>query len=210
MSKYKLNIHAHSIFSDGHNTPYVMALKAVELGFSALVLTDHFYPREMCEMSLNKEKVRLRRKACKEAKGILPVILGFEVCYAGNEILVFGGEALNYIVEKRGALGREDFLLMRNTMNCAMVLCHPQEDFDQAAEVCDGYERINGGSDFFKNRALGALESKQAWCNSDAHMAKYLDRCWNVLGSKITTESDLINYIKSGKQHELQRIEADE
>ena len=38
---YKINIHAHTIFSDGYNTPYVMALKAKELGFSALVITSY-------------------------------------------------------------------------------------------------------------------------------------------------------------------------
>jgi len=201
MSHYKINIHAHSIFSDGCNTPYVMALKARELGFTALILTDHYYSIQDCHASLNSDRIGLRRLACHEAKAILPIILGFEICYAGQEILLFGGDALKYVDSKNGVLKEEDMLLMRNTMHCAMVLCHPGNNFEKAAEMCDGYEKINSAQNLFREgRDLSNLKGKPSWCNSDAHRDESLTWCWNEIDSKITNESDLIKYIKSGKQ----------
>ena len=44
------------------------------------------------------------------------------------------------------------------------------------------------------------LEDLVGWCNSDAHMSEQLERGYNLVGSKIKTEDDLIKYIKSKKQ----------
>ena len=205
MTKYKINIHSHTIYSDGLNSPYVMALKAKELGFTALVITDHFYGRDLPNF-MSMEKLSLLKKASREARKILPVIVGLEVPFMGQEVLVFGGAAIQEIL-RHGKPNMQRMLDLKSETGCAVVLCHPSSDFHFAVPAVDAYERVNGGSDLFvcgnKKRGLGMLEGKQAWCNSDAHMVDRLDVCYNIVGSKIETETDLIKYIKKQKQPEF-------
>ena len=194
--KYKINIHAHTIFSDGLNTPFVMAQKAKELGFTALVITDHSY-------IITEDSMRLLKKACNEARKILPVIIGLEVPFLGSEVLVFGGAAIQWIL-KNGKPTESDMTELKEGTGCAVILCHPGEQFEKAAPSVDGYERFNSGSDYFKNdRALGSLEVLPGWCNSDAHHVDRLDKGYNLVNSKIETEHDLIKYIKRGTQPEF-------
>lgn len=204
--KYKINIHSHTIFSDGLNSPYVMALKAKELGFTALVITDHFYGLDYPEF-MSASKYKLLKKFCDEAKKILPVIIGIEVPFMGQEVLIFGGSAVRLILAN-GPLNMDEMLTLKRENYCAIVLCHPSTDFNFAVPAVDAYERINGGSDLFSlkngviDRDLEGLEGKQSWCNSDAHTVDRLDVCYNIVDSKIETEQDLIKYIKRGKQPE--------
>lgn len=203
--KYKINIHSHTIFSDGFNSPYVMALKAKELGFTALVITDHFYGRDLPDF-MTLEKLKLLKKACNEVKKIIPVILGLEVPFMGQEVLVFGGSAVQNILE-HGKPNMEQMLNIKKETGCAVILCHPGHDFHFAIPAIDGYERINGGSDLFicgdKKRSLEGLVEKPAWCNSDAHTSEKLELSYNIVDSKIETEHDLIKYIKKQKQPEF-------
>ena len=204
---YKINIHAHTIFSDGQNTPYRMALEAKELGFTALVITDHYYasrPDEWC--SLNLWKMHLLRRACKEAKQVLPVIVGIELAFGGEEILTFGSavtQAIMEHVESGKELTMEYLLELKQKFDCAFVLCHPgkENNWKKLSPLLDGYERFNSGSDMFKHdRRLGPLESFPGWCNSDAHSVDGMARAYNVVDAKIETETDLIRYIKRGAQ----------
>lgn len=197
--KYKINIHAHSIFSDGLNSPYTMALKAKELGFTSLVITDHFYGKDYPEFMSNINMGKLK-KAVSEAKEILPVIIGMEVPFMGQEVLVFGGAAIKAIIEK-GIPTMKELLALKKETGCVAILCHPGEDFELAAPALDGFERFNAGHDWFKNgRDYGPLLGMQSWCNSDAHRVVDMGRAYNLVDSKIETEGDLIQYIKRGRQ----------
>lgn len=194
---YKINIHAHTLFSDGLNTPYKMALKAKELGFSALVLTDHYYG-DKTKNSVSKISMMLLRKACVEAEDVLPVIVGLEVPLAGQEVLAFGSVAIRWILNNRLPTLTEIERLKEN-LGCAVILCHPGANYEKAASVADGFERYNSGQDFFrKDRPL--IDNKVSWCNSDAHCYDNLDSGYNIVDTKIETEHELINYIQSGKQ----------
>jgi len=197
---YKINIHAHSIFSDGKNTPFIMALKAKELGFTALVITDHYYGPEHPEF-MSENSMRLLKKSCKEARKIIPVIIGLEAPFMGEEVLVFGGAAISDILEN-GKPTMDKLLQLKKDTGCAVVLCHPGEDFELTIPAIDGFERFNHGMDMFGSgrRSMGSLENKPSWCNSDAHMADHLEICYNIVDTKIKNESDLIRYIKKGKQ----------
>lgn len=201
--KYKINIHAHTIFSDGQNSPFTMALKAKELGFTALVITDHFYGHDYPEyMSIHK--LDTLKKACKEAVAILPVIIGLEVPFMGQEVLVFGGGAVKAIL-RNGKPTMDEMLQLKQETGCAVILCHPSEDFELAAPAVDGFEHFNAGNDFFPvgERSFGPIEGKQRWCNSDAHRVADLGSAYNIVDSKITSEPDLIRYIKKGRQPEF-------
>ena len=91
--KYKINLHAHTIFSDGYNSPLRMGMTAKKLGFSALVITDH-YRNNAPYSSYN---FSLCQDACREVREIIPVILGMEIMVEGAEMLLFGGEAIKII-----------------------------------------------------------------------------------------------------------------
>lgn len=210
MNKYKINIHAHTIFSDGKNTPYRMALEAKEIGFTALVVTDHYHGATDAWSSVSVQKMRLLRKACEEAKTVLPVIIGIELAFGGEEILTFGTAAIQEIMRHRDAgneLTMDLMLKWKNRHDCAFVLCHPgkEENWDRLRPLLDGYEAFNSGDDMFKicvngrgERSLGCLASLPGWCNSDSHSVDALRRAYNIVDSKIENETDLIRYIKRG------------
>lgn len=206
--EYKINIHAHTLFSDGMNTPISMAVKAKELGFSALVITDHYYGGDFNEYSLNLDKYRLLKKACKEAKNILPVIIGMEVAFYGEEVLCFGGGFIRSILEcgeeAQGIVNftMEQMMEWKRLSGGAVVLCHPgnNENWKKILPLLDGFEHYNSGQNWFSNREFGVLSELTSWCNSDAHQIGGLDRGYNIVSNKIEKEHDLINYIKSRRQ----------
>lgn len=201
MSKqYKINIHAHTIFSDGMNSPYVMATKAKELGFSALVITDHYYGLDAPRF-ISVDSMRLLKGACHEARDIIPIIIGIEVPFMGQEVLIFGGAAVNKIIET-GRPSKEELLSLKRTTGCGVVLCHPSRGFEDTADVVDSFEQYNSGRDMFNGgeRSFGPLVGKQMWCNSDAHHVDQLETAYNLVNKKIETESDLIRYIKRQQQ----------
>lgn len=203
--KYKINIHAHSLFSDGRNSPLSMAIEAKRLDFTALVITDHFYGSNYPDF-IGSNSMRLLKRACQEAREILPVIIGLEVPFCRQEILVFGGAAINFIIEN-GIPTPDELMRLKKETGCVVILCHPGNDFEEVAKYVDGFEEYNSAQNYFRNdvevRSFGALEGKQRWCNSDAHQSKGLSRAYNLVGSKIQTESDLIGYIKKGEQPEF-------
>jgi len=203
--EYKINIHSHTIFSDGLNSPYVMALKAKELGFTALVITDHFYGRKD-DNGLSKLKYRLLKEACREAKRVLPVIIGIEYTFGKEDVLIFGATFIKRILEFRPFKPDINWMLdCKKAHNGACILCHPcrPKNWKYLRPLLDGYERYNSGADLFsRNRAFCSLQNLPSWCNSDAHRVKVLDWAYNTVDSKIETEGDLIKYIKRGKQPE--------
>jgi predicted metal-dependent phosphoesterase TrpH len=204
--EYNINLHAHTIFSDGHNTPLAMAMEARELGFSALVLTDHFYGESGLWCSLNSEKMALLRRSKPEVKELIPVIIGIELGFGGEEILTFGSAMINTIIqyrEKGHELTLDLLLEWKKILDSAFILCHPGniKNWSALRPLLDGYEAYNSGQDYFRDgRDLGALEGLPGWCNSDAHSVEGLCRGWNIVDTKIETESDLIRYIKRGRQ----------
>ena len=111
-----------------------------------------------------------------------------------QEILVFGGAAINWILEKGLPLDAQCLA----DYNCATVLCHPGADYEKVLPYVDAYERYNSGNDFFKDRTIP--NGLQGWCNSDAHLASCLKVGYNIVDTKIENENQLIKYIKSGKQ----------
>lgn len=198
---YKINLHAHSVFSDGANSPYVMAQKAKEMGMCALVLTDHFYGPRHAHISVSSESYAAWVSSCKEASNlVLPVIRGLEVPYKGQEVLAFGESLIKAILKKRKMTEAMVRYYLENE-ECAFVLCHPGETYDEALEICVGYEHYHCGVSRFSQREPSALaDTKIKWCNSDAHRAERLNLGYNIVDENITTASELITYLNSGKQ----------
>jgi hypothetical protein len=204
---FKINLHAHSTFSDGHNHPLTMARTAKVLGFSALVLSDHYYNGKYPECAMVPEKEEDYCKALEEAREVLPVIRAMEVPFSGEEVLVFGEGAIREIIDNKGIKDNEHLKGIRERHNCAVVLCHPSGAEVEFTEHLDGFERHNCGEDQFSfggsldTERLNRLNHLQSWHNSDAHGARMLNRCYNLLDTEVTTEEELIKYIKSGASH---------
>lgn len=205
---YNINLHAHTFFSDGSNSPLGMAMRAKELNFTALVITDHYYPSRPSEWcSAGHERHKLIRRGCQEAKDIMPVIVGMELAFGEEEMLVFGTAIINAIhihCARGNKLTVELLAKWKRRFDCAFILCHPndRDNWEPLLPLLDGYERYNAGGDMFESRELGVLSDLPGWCNSDAHVSHALTMGWNVVDTKIETEADLIRYIKKGKQPE--------
>lgn len=203
---YKINLHAHSIFSDGSNSPFNMAIEARYLGFSALVLTDHFYGKPAPSHVNTHYRLSCLEKACREAKRIIPIINGIELSFGLEEMLVFGQamiqEIVRHVVDNEFELTLELLLDWKKKHNSAFILCHPQEteNWRFLHPLLDGFERYNGGDDMFPNRDFDCLGDLPGWNNSDAHQIESLERAYNLVDCKIENESQLIKYIRKGKQ----------
>lgn len=214
-SEFTIDLHTHTVFSDGHNSPYRMALRTKEFGHTALVITDHFYVNSTdAWCSINTNKMQMLRRLAREAKEILPVIIGIELTIGGEEVLVFGTEMVNRIIESTEFGIHVDIPTIcdwKKELNSAFILCHPSNHkyWDDLLHILDGYEMYNSGQCCFKfDRDLGCLKGLPGWCNSDSHHVATFRLGHNVVDTKIEDESTLIDYIRSGKQpgHVVTRI----
>jgi histidinol phosphatase-like PHP family hydrolase len=182
---YKVNLHAHSRYSDGGWTIPDMVKEYKEQGFCCAVVTDHLYSKNEdgdFHYCLNREKYE---KCVEDAKKAaidfdFPVIVGIEATFMRcEEILIFGSKAIDKIFEywattktyldtntneywTSSAFNKETLIEIRNTLPCATVLCHPAlgKIFyeNKLWEILDGYERCNSGYDFFYGNEVKTLK----------------------------------------------------
>ena len=80
------NLHTHSVFSDGQDTPSDLARRALELGFTSLGISDHSdtpYDRDFCltESEYPHYREFIRASADEFAAEGLPIYLGIEKDY---------------------------------------------------------------------------------------------------------------------------------
>jgi len=220
---YKINLHAHSVYSDGVGTVLDMALVCRSLGFTACVITDHIYSTDSSYSSSYEKYIRQVEDAKLVSKELnYPVIIGAEVSIGRyEEVLLFGSDAIVALLKMRNKkiirkydpltehmCSIDELINLRECYNCATVLCHPclasydnRPNFIEAsgAKALDGYERYNSASDCFGKYRDVPLEFENlvAVCDSDAHSPLCLDFCWNKTTFPITTELNLISYIKA-------------
>ena len=216
-----INLHAHSMLSDGSASITCMAVRAKELGFSALVLTDHVYSLgddgKDADMSMSYRRYKYAKK---EAEAITklgyPVIIGIELSVReiGEEIAVFRDKAINTIFKLRNrykVITVKQLKTIRQHTKCVLNLCHPARP-DRVIEsgchlILDGYEFINRCREYFGERYAATSPTRvenpfEAFdmiplCNSDAHQVSTLSSCYNEVEEEITTEEQLIAYIKA-------------
>jgi hypothetical protein len=214
-----INLHAHSRYSDGHDSIAVMALEMKKLGHCCAVITDHVYSLDVAAVSgevSEKEPMfsmspRAYRLARAEAEALLelsgfPVIIGIELSIKGyEEVVVIGTSAIKKIYElreKKGFITIDDLANVRVIHNCLINLCHPMnaERFTSEGghKVIDCYEYIHSGTEMFRDTKedLYAQYGIIPLANSDSHWSKSLYRCCNVLDEPVQSEMDLINYFR--------------
>jgi len=219
---FKLNLHAHSTYSDGRNTIHEMVQEYKKQDFTVAVITDHVYSTEHA-FSLNLEKFKAALIEAEEVSQKLdfPIILGAEFSFAAmEEIVIIGEDAILYLLRKRrdrlnsgesGELSLEDVREVVDKFNPFIFLCHPQLTSLMdgyipffgigSHEILTGYEKINHGQVRFKpglRELPDELKGKVALSNSDAHGISHLNYNYNLTASPITTEKELLDYVASG------------
>lgn len=209
----KINLHCHTNYSDGRLLSN-MFYEHRKQGYQAFVCTDHVYPSHYGDRSLTWEKFKEQRFDLANLSDYskYPSIQGIELCLGIEEILVFGYELIKGIfgiIESSTELPLEDLYsklisyIKDNKDIGACILCHPslypdKEDYyKQLFPILDGYERYNSGHNMFSYREVPEELSKlKAFYNSDAHMEDFISRCNNVTDLQVTTEQEVIKWIK--------------
>ena len=62
MERYKQNLHTHTCYCDGADTPEDMVLRAIELGFDTIGFSGHSYVSDDCIWCMTKEKTNQYKK----------------------------------------------------------------------------------------------------------------------------------------------------
>lgn len=211
---YKVNLHSHTLYSDGGDNIEDMAIMARNLGHCCYIITDHYYGKGVV-LSSYSLTVQSFQKQIQEAKEVserlnFPIIVGIECVFDRcEEINVFGYNAIMYLLTTGTSV--EDYKIARERYNCAMILNHPCLDISLEKgvhKVIDGFERFNCGQDCFEgenpsyegegHRCIPEeLRALKYYSNSDAHQAETLDRGYNLFYEEIKTEDHLIRYLKN-------------
>lgn len=194
--QYKINLHAHTDYSDGDNNVYEIALVCKEMGFTAAVITDHV-SKERTSCSNSIEKLHYQREdAAYAAERIgYPIIVGVEFAHETlGEVLIFGSEAIDEAM-KYASVNDDILTSIRAKHSCGTILPHPgEDDLDLSLDTLrtlDGYEVYNKGKRYVDEK----LPYLKAFSNSDAHRACNLYMGYNVLNVSIKSEEDLIAFL---------------
>jgi hypothetical protein len=165
--QYKINLHAHSNFSDGSNTIFEMAKEYKRQGFTCAVITDHVYSIDKPasgnrRWSLNLaswiEALRARDTARLHLDDY-PIVLGAEFSIdKAEECVVIGQDAVTYLMilrEQRRLLKKstmitiKDLEFIKKKFKCIISLCHPS---------LNGYEKQNDSCRFFELKGHYVLD----------------------------------------------------
>lgn len=211
----KLNLHAHTTYSDGKDSLENMALAYKNNGFICAVITDHVYSTNY-HLSLNNNTYQYQvYKATKLMRELnYPIICGLEISCreVGEEIILLGDVACsNFMIERERRLNDktqivDNYAILKeikenhkNYTILAHAFMHNPDKIDDIANIIDGFEVVNAGQYQFLNRSIPInFENKARYCNSDAHSAKQLLRCCNTLTKSvdIKNDSDLIDVLR--------------
>jgi len=215
--KYKINLHAHTRYSDGANTLQEMVFAYKHMGYCAAVLTDHHYTGspDLANYSMNLDEYS---SACEKADKIskllnYPVIVGCEWgFFRCEEVLCFGRSFITALLSHTDvSIGK--FKELKDTFGGACIVAHPILSENKFIEmgghkVVDGYEGYNGGGDMFNpdfRKLPPEFKDLRAYSNSDAHSINTLidegrrGDNYNLINEKIDDESKLLNYIRDRK-----------
>lgn len=214
----KLNLHAHTRYSDGGGTIEEMAIQAKLTGHVACVITDHDYMLggdETRVNGFNSNQARERYAAqLAEAAEIsermeYPIIIGCEISLWHEEGLLFGKEAISTFFTYRELIKSN---IRGNTFDGslhlpdhALILCHPSlrgKACENYYKMFDGFEAMNSGylwpkedREFLKSQGI-----RKWYLNLDAHgKSAYVNRgsFYNKIDRPINNETELIEWIKS-------------
>jgi hypothetical protein len=212
-----INLHTHSIYSDGNNSLEELLIAFKGAGHVCLCVTDHDY----C-LSLNKFKRQIEEAKELEIKYNFPIICGLEIAIQYEESLVFGTDACLDWMEKLEVVGINIFgvsgeYFLKWVSDCtyekALVLCHPSlsAQIEGFYDPFDGYEIMNRGCVWpikFVELMQRIMPKAKPFKNMDLHSLRSWEierkRVCNEIDTTIKNESDLIHWIKMvNNTHEI-------
>lgn len=209
-----LNCHAHTNFSDGSNTIRQMAEFCKKHGHCMFVSSDHDYNMDPCGYETQVGLSRL----VSEDLDLFPIVNGLEISLWHEEAILIGEAACRRWLAHREGRGDDrvhEFKTVREILGdpatYALCLAHPVlrllapsklERFHNTPEfyqLFDAYEDPYCGhhwDDARKAQLRSLMPTARAVASLDAHRLSYYSAEPNVLNDPITTESELIAWLK--------------
>lgn len=186
-----LHVHTSPLSTDSALTPDVLMRRSIELGMSAVCVTEH-----------NRLWSATEARELSERFG-LPVLRGIEVSTDAGHVLVFGLDEFDpemFRVERLCAAVQVD--------GAAAVLAHPVREprfrrpWPEVRGMFHALEALNGDDNggaadlvFSIARSLGMATTG----GSDAHSGAALGRCATRFHDAVRDERDLITALRSGR-----------
>ncbi len=209
----KINLHAHSRWSDGSGTIEEMTNEYERLGFVASIITDHDYMiKDKAALDQQREEIKQLNASRKFS---IPIIQGCEITLEyGEEAVLFGELAIDHWFSLKTKRTYEP--QMFDDFNHAIIWAHPRASHEDALledikflSSFHGFEIENAWNPVFmeasnKNDSDRLHQIKnhiryEPYRNSDAHVVSMIERAYNKINRDIKDESDLIDWIRSRK-----------
>lgn len=215
--KYETHLHTKGCSKDGKNTGSQMVDKACEMGYSGIVITNHFFGGNTCiDENLSwkdfvgaYENDYLVAKEYGQKCGI-DVLFGIEDKYdTGKEILIYGvapsaiAQNTDYpklSLEEKSAFIRE---------NGGITVCaHPYRVRDRipypdrvpSADLLDGAEVYNSHNNRCENGKATAFAVKNSllpFSGGDTHIAEKFGGSGLVFNERVSDEKQFVRLVKS-------------
>ena len=192
--RIKADLHMHSTFSDGRNSPKEIILRALSKGLEAIAITDH---------DTFQGSIHAKRIASSEKLDIV-VIIGAEIRTKQGDILVYcPSNPLEKVPED--ALELVDY---SHENNCIVVPAHP---FDLRRKGIgelvyearwDAIEVFNAMSDPISNKRAAEAARElglPGLANSDAHVADAVGSAFNLIETNSLDPGEILSSIRAGK-----------
>ncbi len=207
----KINLHAHSRWSDGSGTIEEMTNEYERLGFVASIITDHDYMIEE-KPALDEQRKEIRHLNA-SGKFSIPIIQGCEITLEhGEEAILFGELAIDHWFSIKTDQTYEP--RMFDDFNHAIIWAHPRASYEDALledikflSSFHGFEIENawnpvfmGDNDKNDSDRLNLIKNHiryEPYRNSDAHFVSMIEKSYNKINSAIKDENALIDWIRS-------------
>ena len=214
--KYKYELHSHTAETSqcAKITAEELVKKYKELGYSGIVITNHYSDFTFSLKDMFNKKLRTGhylagyREAKKYETEDFSVLLGIELRFFlnGNDYLIFG--VTEELVEKMPFLlpmylKRTSKFFKKN--GCIIIQAHPFRPYIYRAnpKYLDGVEIVNGKSSKEENeKALKWAEKKNLkirTAGSDCHRVTGAGLSGIITNEKIRANEDLLRILKSGE-----------
>lgn len=214
--KYKYELHSHTAETSqcAKITAEELVKKYKELGYSGIVITNHYSDFTFSLKDMFNKKLRTGhylagyREAKKYETEDFSVLLGIELRFFlnGNDYLIFG--VTEELVEKMPFLlpmylKRTSKFFKKN--GCIIIQAHPFRPYIYRAnpKYLDGVEIMNGKSSKEENeKALMWAEKKNLkirTAGSDCHRVTGAGLSGIITNEKIRANEDLLRILKSGE-----------
>jgi len=192
MEIIRADLHIHTTYSDGKNSPKEVIYHAMNIGLNAIAITDHD----------TFQGAVVGNRIAKSSKLELVVIIGIEVRTDKGDVLVYCDHPID-------VPRNVDMLIDKARVeNCIVVPAHPYDlrRFGVGDEIFnyrwDAIEVFNASSSSRANKkALRAAKilGLPGLANSDAHILDFIGVAYNEIQASSNSIDDILEAVRKGK-----------